>query len=232
MFKDAISFNIQKTKSNQTGFSFEFRTDSNNLWNNMKLNFLSTTRTDLEIGIIHDYLGATTFDLSSKLGTPGYVTYPLRQAWNNLDSLKIVTFLSAFTGLTSGSSIGFLITDQYIQKDILIFKYSAQQNTTISKITLNIVIFDMFNGAFRFEYGLFTETFLTSTKTTSLPPVIDWRGKDIDSRTQRFCCRNQHLIQFTDLSVGILKHYRFQVRACFRWLLFQLLVALLFIPFD
>lgn len=139
----------------------------------MKLNFLSTRRTDLEIGTIHYDVGAATFDLGSKLGTPGYLTYPLKHPWSNFDSLKIVTFLSAFTGLARGSSIGFLVTDQYVQKDILIIKYSPQHNTSISKITLDIVIFDMFNRAFRFEYGLFTETLLTSTKTASLPPVID-----------------------------------------------------------
>lgn len=150
MFKDAISFKIQKIKSNQTGFSFEFRTDSNNQWANMRLSFLSTRRTDLEIGIISNYIGATTFDLTSGLGTPGYLTYPIKHPWSNFDSLKIVTFLSAFTGKSRGPSIGFLITEQYVQKNILIIKYSAQQNTSISKITLDIVIFDMFNRVLRF----------------------------------------------------------------------------------
>lgn len=113
---DSISFNIQKVKTNQTGLSFSFSTSNNIQWTNTKLNFLTTSRPDIE-------LGNATYNPLSAASTPGYLSYLLKKDWAKPSQLKVILFLSGFSGISKGGSIGFLILNQYIQRNLFIVQF-------------------------------------------------------------------------------------------------------------
>ena len=73
---DAVSFNINKVQTNRTGFSFEFQAAAANQWNSMRLNFITTSRPDIELGTL-------TYDVSLPSSTPGYLSYRLQKNWPN-----------------------------------------------------------------------------------------------------------------------------------------------------
>ena len=69
----AMSFSIEKNKNSRTGFAFSFKTSTNNQWKNMRLGFVISDRSDIELG------SATFSSVSSN--SAGVLNYKLQQNW-------------------------------------------------------------------------------------------------------------------------------------------------------
>lgn len=162
--KNTMSFIIEKTAIGITGFVFAFTTKSNNLWTNMKLSFMISSRADLELGSV-SYQGSTV--------STGSASYALQRQWDNIERLQVVSFLTAFEGQSNSGSIGYWITGQKIRNNVLVIQFTAEEGSSITKLTLDLVVFDPFSRALRFQLREITSTFLSSTERGSLPDVVE-----------------------------------------------------------
>ena len=160
----AISFSIEKNKDSRTGFAFSFRTATNNHWKNMRLGFVISDRTDIELG------SATYNSLNSQ--NSGALTYQLQQKWKHFERLQVATFLTSFQGVSDSGSIGYLITKYHIQNSQLQVFFKEESQTRIEQISLDLVIFDPFNPNLRFQHRQLTDTFISSTQMGYLPPAL------------------------------------------------------------
>ena len=158
---NAMSFIIEKTKDSRTGFAFSFNTTANNRWTNMRLGFVVTDRKDIE-------LGSSVFSG----GQNKQLSYQLQKNWKHEERLQVVVFLTAFSGVSQSGSIGYLITQQSIQNKMLTISIWEEGQTKISRVSLDLVIFDPFNPDMRFQHKQLTDTFVSSILMGNLPPVL------------------------------------------------------------
>ena len=161
-FSNLVSFSIVKSQNKGTGFNFTFESMGNSRWSSMKINFVVSDRTDIE-------LGSAVYD--SSLSSEGIVRYGLKNQWEDSSRLEVVAFLTGFEGASNSGSIGYLITAHQITNNVLTLTLKFQANTKVTKLALDLVILDPFNSALRFQHRQIVDTFVSSTQISYLPPV-------------------------------------------------------------
>ena len=162
---DAMSFSIKKTQANATGFSFLFSGTTSNKWNDIKLSFLLSSRPDIEL--------ATAGFVSEGGARGGEIKYNLKKNFSKSGKLEILSFLTGFSGRSSSGSIGYLINNQFVIANSLIINFSAEDNTLITNLNLDIILFDPLNSRLRFQHRQLTTTFISAMQIDYLPPAIE-----------------------------------------------------------
>ena len=118
-------------------------------------------------------MGSIVYNSSNWRERTGHLTYTFKSSWRDPEALQIVTFLTGFSGYTKGNALGYTIKNQNVQDKLVILSFALRPYTTITSMSFDVIIFDPFNPVIRFEYGHFTQTYLSSFKTIHLPDSVD-----------------------------------------------------------
>lgn len=160
------------------GATITWNTDSDTSlgWKNIKINFLVTSRADLEMG---DIYGAFQAISSNSVLPLSYI--PKNQNFST-DYLRVNTFLQALTASTTSNQIGFILegfsfTNVGLNQTAISFRIKVDPTVNITKLVFSVVLFELNNPAFRYEDGAITQTFLDSTASATLPPVLDGESR-------------------------------------------------------
>ena len=160
-----MSFSIKKTQTNTTGFSFTFSGTTSNKWNDIKLSFLLSSRPDIEL--------ATAGFVSERGARGGEIKYNLKKNFSRSGKLETLSFLTGFSGRSNSGSIGYLISSQSVAANILIINFSAEDNTLITNLELDVILFDPLNPRLRFQHRQLATTFISAMQIDYLPPTLE-----------------------------------------------------------
>lgn len=153
---------LAKNSRSQADFKISFKQDST--WKQLKLNFLSTSRPDIEIG-------------SLVLANPEVAdSYTLGYKFNNrnLASSALLKFKIFISGIDIGCTDNIIKLNlertDVTSKGIDIVYSTRGSSTQIKLLALTLIIFDGLNPAFRFAEGVISQTYLQSAYATQLSP--------------------------------------------------------------
>lgn len=146
---------ITTNKVTGTEANFKIALNQNANWKQLRINFLSTTRTDLEIGSVAAVPG------DSPLADTFSLKYSFKNKWSESDLLKYKVFLSGFDLGSDANIIKIYLEKTDITESALMLRFTTKgTQTRINGLNVDVVIFNAYNPAFRYAEGVISQNFL------------------------------------------------------------------------
>lgn len=143
---------------------FKIKNTSNTNWNKVKLNFLASTREDIDIGY-------------AEISKPNYqsnrftIDYPIQKQFTNASSLKVKAFVKSLNVESVDKQfIGLFLKSISVSTKNVSFEYLSPNNQSIIKfLSISVVVFDMNSPGILFADGEIGQNYVVSKMNIAIP---------------------------------------------------------------
>jgi hypothetical protein len=133
-------------------------------WDKVKLNFLASTRNDIDIGYI-------------EISKPNYqssrftIEYPIQKQFTNASSLKVKLFIKSLNIESIDKQfIGLFLKSIYVStKNVSIEYLSPNNQSMIRFLSISVMVFDMNSPGILFADGEIGQNYIISKMDISIP---------------------------------------------------------------
>lgn len=143
---------------------FKIKNSSNTNWNKVKLNFLASTRDDIDIG----YAEITKPNYQDNIFT---IDYPISKKFSNASSLKVKAFLKSLSVESLNKQfIGLFLKSASISTKKASFEYISPNNQSMIRfLSISVVVFDMNSPGILFADGEIGQNYVISKIDIAIP---------------------------------------------------------------
>ena len=163
-----MEIQIVNSQPTETGVQFQVHSANAAQWKSLRINFISTTRTDMEFG-------NTTFTSPSDLVASNEtfnVVYPLEKDFSSI-GLKVKPFIQGFNiESTDKQTIGVKLedADADVKEKKVLFSFSNPNRVSLVRsLSLCIIVFNIYTPGVLFADGIIDQNYVASTSNIHVP---------------------------------------------------------------
>ena len=161
-----MQIQIVNTQPSQSDIQFQVHSADAAQWKSLRINFISTTRSDMEFG-------NTTFtsDSDEAANSQSFdVVYPLQKDFSSI-GLKVKPFIQGFDiESTDKQTIGLKLEDSDVEGKKVHFSFSNPGRVSLVRsLSLCVIVFNIYTPGVLFADGIIDQNYVVSTSNIHIP---------------------------------------------------------------